>query len=103
MEQLSFAGQVVVLGWVAALVGFFWTPLSSCWSRRHERQADQFAIDMVGSGEHLASGLVKMARENLSHLFPHPWYAFFYFSHPPLVERVLWLGQRKPKRKVSPS
>ncbi|MCF6266701.1 MAG: M48 family metallopeptidase [Desulfuromusa sp.] len=103
LEQLSFAGQVVVLGWVAALVGFFWTPLSSCWSRRHERQADQFAIDMVGSGEHLASGLVKMARENLSHLFPHPWYAFFYFSHPPLVERVLWLGQRKPKRKVSPS
>ncbi len=91
LEQLSFAGQVLVLGWLGSLLSFFWTPLSSWWSRRHERQADQFAITMVGSGEELASGLVKLARENLSNLFPHPWYAAFYFSHPPLVERVLWL------------
>ncbi len=102
LEQLSFAGQMVVLGWVASLIGFFWMPLSSWWSRRHERQADQFAIDMVGSGEHLASGLVKLARENLSNLFPHPWYAFFYFSHPPLVQRILWLERRKSKQKASP-
>lgn len=91
LEQLSFAGQVLVLGWVGSLLGFFWTPLSSWWSRRHERQADQFAINMVGSGQELASGLVKLARENLSNLFPHPLYAAVYYSHPPLVERVLWL------------
>lgn len=91
LEQLSFAGQVLVLGWVGSLAGFFWTPISSWWSRRHERQADQFAINMVGSGQQLASGLVKLARENLSNLFPHPLYAAVYYSHPPLVERVLWL------------
>ena len=91
LEQLSFAGQVLVLGWVGSLLGFFWTPLGSWWSRRHERQADQFAINMVGSGQELASGLVKLARENLSNLFPHPLYAAVYYSHPPLVERVLWL------------
>lgn len=91
LEQLSFAGQVLVLGWIGSLLGFFWTPLSSWWSRRHERQADQFAINMVGSGQELASGLVKLARENLSNLFPHPLYAAVYYSHPPLVERVLWL------------
>jgi len=93
LEHLSFAGQVLVLGWLGSLVGFFWTPLSSWWSRRHERQADQFAINMVGSGQELASGLVKLARENLSNLFPHPLYAAVYYSHPPLVERVLWLEQ----------
>jgi len=93
LEQLSFAGQVLVLGWLGSLLGFFWTPLSSWWSRRHERQADQFAINMVGSGQELASGLVKLARENLSNLFPHPFYAAVYYSHPPLVERVLWLEQ----------
>ncbi|MDX2479673.1 MAG: M48 family metallopeptidase [Desulfuromusa sp.] len=91
LEQLSFAGQVLVLGWIGSLLGFFWTPLSSWWSRRHERQADQFAINMVGSGQELASGLVTLARENLSNLFPHPLYAAVYYSHPPLVERVLWL------------
>ncbi|MCD6582932.1 MAG: M48 family metalloprotease, partial [Desulfuromusa sp.] len=90
------AGQVLVLGWIGSLLGFFWTPLSSWWSRRHERQADQFAINMVGSGQDLASGLVKLARENLSNLFPHPFYAKVYYSHPPLVERVLWLENGKP-------
>lgn len=97
LEQLSFAGQVLLLGWLASLVGFFWTPVSSWWSRRQERQADQFAIDLVGSGQQLASGLVKLARENLSNLFPHPLYVAIYYSHPPLVERVLWLGDRLPQ------
>ena len=101
LDQLSFAGQVLVLGWLGSLVGFFWTPLSSWWSRRHERQADQFAINMVGSGQELASGLVKLARENLSNLFPHPLYAAVYYSHPPLVERVLWLEQGKVQVKAS--
>lgn len=101
LEQLSFVGQVLVLGWLGSLLGFFWTPISSWWSRRHERQADQFAINMVGSGQKLASGLVKLARENLSNLFPHPWYVAFYYSHPALVERVLWLEQGRVETKVS--
>ena len=100
LEQLSFAGQVLVLGWLGSLVGFFWTPLSSWWSRRHERQADQFAINMVGSGQELATGLVKLARENLSNLFPHPWYVAFYYSHPSLVERVLWLQRGRVSLKT---
>lgn len=95
LDQLSFAGQVLLLGWLASLLGFFWTPFSSWWSRRQERQADQFAIDLVGSGRDLAAGLVKLARENLSNLFPHPLYVAIYYSHPPLVERVLWLEKRQ--------
>ena len=94
--ELSFVGQVVLLGWLAALLGFFWTPVSSWWSRRQERQADQFAIDLVGSGMPLATGLVTLARENLSNLFPHPFYAAVYYSHPPMIERVEWLQQRTP-------
>ena len=93
LSQLSFAGQVLLLGWLGSLAGFFWTPISSWWSRRQERQADQFAINLVGSGRQLASGLVKLARENLSNLFPHPLFVKIYYSHPPLVERVLWLEE----------
>lgn len=91
LEQLSFAGQVLLLGWLGSLAGFFWTPISSWWSRRQEREADEFAINLVGSGRELASGLVKLARENLSNLFPHPLYTKVYYSHPPLVERVTGL------------
>jgi len=50
---------------------------------------------MVGSGAELASGLVKLAKENLSNLFPHPLYSAIYYSHPPIVERVQWLLSRK--------
>jgi STE24 endopeptidase len=94
LHDLSFYAQLLLLGWVASLVGYLWTPVSSWWSRRHEREADQFAVNLVGSGRPLASGLVKLARENLSNLFPHPLYTAFYYSHPPLVERVVGLENR---------
>ncbi len=94
LSDLSFFAQLLLLGWVASLAGYFWTPVSSWWSRRHEREADQFAVNLVGSGRPLASGLVKLARENLSNLFPHPLYTAFYYSHPPLVERVVSLENR---------
>ncbi|MBN1957858.1 MAG: M48 family metallopeptidase [Desulfuromonadales bacterium] len=94
-ESLSFSGQLLLLGWLASLAGFFWTPISSWWSRRDERQADEFAVRMMGGGRDLASGLVKLARENLSNLFPHPLYVALYYSHPPIVERVIWLGRQK--------
>ena len=29
-----------------------------------------------------------MSRDNLSNLHPHPLYAAWYYSHPPVVERV---------------
>jgi STE24 endopeptidase len=94
LTELSFAAQMLLLMWLSSLVGFFWNPVSSLLSRRQEHQADDFAVELVGSGEPLASGLVKLAKENLSNLFPHPLYVAFYYSHPPLLDRVARL-QRK--------
>jgi len=96
-DELSFAGQVLLLGWFGSLIGFFWTPVSSWWSRRQERQADNFAVDLVGGGQDLATGLVRLAKENLSQLHPHPLYSRIYYSHPPLLERVAWLEKQTKK------
>jgi STE24 endopeptidase len=95
LDQLGFAGQVLLLGWLAAQVGFFWTPVNSWWSRRQERQADRFAVELVGGGRELATALVSLARENLSQLHPHPLYSRVYASHPPLLERVAWLERQR--------
>lgn len=57
-------------------------------SRRHERQADRFALDTTGRGDLLASGLKQLSRDNLSNLTPHPFYVFLSYSHPPTLERV---------------
>jgi STE24 endopeptidase len=88
LEQLSFYAQLLILGFVAGMVSFPLGPLSAWISRRHEGQADRFACDLSGDPAALASGLIKLSRENLSNLHPHPLYAWFYYSHPPLVERV---------------
>jgi len=35
--------------------------------------------------------LKRLAKENLANLHPHPFYAWFYYSHPPLTERIATL------------
>jgi STE24 endopeptidase len=84
----SFPARVVILMLAASTLLFPLTPLFSAWSRRDERQADRFAVELHGRAGDLADALAKLGTENLSNLHPHPWYAKFYYSHPPLVERV---------------
>jgi len=88
MEEASFFARLVILGFIGSLAAFPFTPLGSWTSRRHERQADRFARDLTGRPQDLASALVKLSRENLANLHPHPLYAWFHYSHPPIVERI---------------
>jgi len=57
-------------------------------SRRHERQADRFAMATTGRGDLLAAGLKRLSKDNLSNLTPHPFYVFLKYSHPPTLERL---------------
>jgi STE24 endopeptidase len=84
----SFPAQLVMVGFLLSLVTFPLTPLGSWLSRHHEWQADEFASNLTGTPAALAHALVKLSRENLANLHPHPLYAAFYYSHPPVVERV---------------
>lgn len=90
-DSITLPAKMVVLGFVGSLALFPLTPFSAWRSRCHEREADRFASDLTGRPQDLASALVKMSAENLSNLFPHPYYATFYYSHPPAVERVRML------------
>jgi STE24 endopeptidase len=87
-SDLSFTARLVVMMVLASVVTFPLTPLFSAWSRRDEREADQFAVELHGAAGDLADALGKLGTENLSNLHPHPLYAAFYYSHPPLVERI---------------
>jgi STE24 endopeptidase len=86
--DISLPARFVVLAFVGSLLLFPLGPLSAWFSRRHEREADRFASELTGRPQDLASALVKLSVENLANLFPHPWYAAFHYSHPPVVERV---------------
>ena len=84
----SFPARIVILAVGASLVLFPLTPVFAAWSRHDEREADRFAIDLHGSSRDLAGALAKLGAENLANLHPHPLYAKFYYSHPPLAERI---------------
>ena len=74
------------------VVSFFITPLLSWMSRRHEFQADAYAVEHT-SGEDLATALLKLYDDNASTLTPDPIYERFHYSHPPASERLAHLSR----------
>lgn len=73
------------------ILSFFLMPLISLISRHNEYAADEFGSNLQ-SKKDLVSALLKLANENKSFPLSHPLYIFFYYSHPPLVERFKELG-----------
>ena len=71
----------------APVFTFFISPLFAQLSRRHEFQADAYAVAQA-SGADLSSALLKLYEDNASTLTPDPVYVKFYYSHPPATERL---------------
>lgn len=92
-QTFGFREAVVYVGLFlgGALLGplsYFAQPLESAISRKFEREADEFSLELVKTAEPMRSALRRLAADNLANLTPHPLYAWFYYSHPPLVERI---------------
>jgi STE24 endopeptidase len=73
---------------------FFVTPLRAWWSRRHEFQADDFAVEHADARA-LADALVKLYRANAATLTPDPVHSAFYDTHPPATRRIARLDPRR--------
>ncbi len=85
-----YAGLFLVSVYFSA-AGYFLSPLGAAVTRRFEREADRMAFALTGSARPMIDALKRLAKDNLSNLHPHPWYVRFYYSHPPLVERIEYL------------
>lgn len=73
------------------LVSFVIMPLMGMVSRHNEYEADRSGSELVGK-LYLANALRKLVEENQSFPLSHPLYIFFYYTHPPVVERLRALG-----------
>jgi len=69
-------------------LGLFFSPVVTGLSRKFEREADMYAVKITGSPGPFLRALKRMAKDNLSNLWPHPVYVWFNYSHPPLLERI---------------
>ncbi|WP_242392869.1 M48 family metallopeptidase [Anaeromyxobacter oryzisoli] len=84
----SLHAAVALLSLCAGPFVFWLAPLAARLSRRHEYQADRYAVRLARAPAAFASALVRLNGENLSNLHPHPWYSAWHYSHPALVERL---------------
>jgi STE24 endopeptidase len=89
----AFAG-LVLAGAILSPLGFLVQPVGSAISRKFEREADDYAVILMQTAGPMQKALKRLAVDNLSNLSPHPLYAWFYYSHPSLGERIARLGTR---------
>ncbi len=72
---------------VVPLFSFFISPIFAQYSRKHEFEADAYAVSQT-DGKDLQSALLKLYQDNASTLTPDPLFVKFYYSHPPASERL---------------
>lgn len=93
VSQALWASESSFWVWAVAF-GILFTPISiilallwNILSRRNEYQADEYA-GLNYKADKLQSALIKLSRNNLSNLRPHPAYEFFHYSHPTVLKRL---------------
>ena len=91
-NSYSFAVSLVAFGILftplSIIFWLFWNILS----RRNEYQADEYAA-LNYKPKKLRSALIKLSRNNLSNLTPHPIYEFFHYTHPSVLKRLKALDE----------
>ncbi|MGZ6274792.1 MAG: M48 family metallopeptidase [Syntrophales bacterium] len=97
-ERIPYVG-LLLIAVLFGPVAFFLTPIGAMLTRRYEREADDFCYSLVGTTIPMINALKRLAKDNLANLHPHPFYAWFYYSHPPLTERITRLLGMKDAKK----
>lgn len=81
--HLNLIAFTILFAPISGFTGLFMSMLS----RKNEFEADAYARETY-SGPALAEALKRLSVDSLSNLYPHPWYVFFHYSHPPLLKRL---------------
>jgi STE24 endopeptidase len=87
ISQVSNHAALMLFILVGPVFVFLLSPIFSWSSRKHEFEADSFAMQQTDAQE-LVNALVKLYSENASTLTPDPLHSVFYDSHPPAPVRV---------------
>jgi STE24 endopeptidase len=89
--EKTAGAEIAMMMILLPLLSFVFTPILSAVSRHNEYAADEFGSELGGK-ENLVSALMKLVEENKAFPKSHAMYAFFYYTHPPVLERIKELG-----------
>lgn len=93
--HLSLIAFSILLTPLSIFLALIWNILS----RKNEYEADEFA-GINSDAALLQNALKKLSQNNLSNLRPHPFYEFFYYSHPTVLKRLAFLEKFKKCDKI---
>jgi STE24 endopeptidase len=88
LDHSSNYAALVLFSLVSGPFTFYVGPLINRLSRKHEYEADQFAVKTLHSPAPMEEALVNLTIKNLTNLTPHPWYSAYHYSHPIPTERI---------------
>ncbi len=81
-------GGLPLLGLILMALGLVALPLANGWSRRVERQADDFALRMAGNPGDFIAAMERLGDLNLAERDPHYVKEFLLYSHPSVSRRI---------------
>ena len=88
MQEISVYAGLLFFGFLYGPINLLTSILETFFSRKHEYEADSFAIDTYKNPEAFISALKKLSVNNLSNLTPHPLKVFLDYTHPPVLKRI---------------
>ncbi len=77
-----------LLAFFMSILSFLMLPAQNGYSRRLERQADRYAIELTQDRTSFISSMEKLAEQNLSDKNPHPLVEFLFYDHPAIGKRI---------------
>jgi len=91
IDHHSFFAKILILVFLAGITALPLKPILHYYMRRHEREADRISQELMGDRESMAKAFIKLSKDNLANLYPHPLYVSLYYSHPPILERIRYI------------
>ena len=88
MKEISIYASLIFFGFLYSPIEMVLSIFGNIISRRHEYQADTYAVKTYPKPDSMVAALKKLSVENLSNLTPHPLKVFLDYSHPPVLERI---------------
>lgn len=88
MQELSIYASLVFFSFLYSPIAAILSIFSNILSRKHEFEADAYAVQSTQLHADFVLALKKLSTHNLSNLTPHPLKVFLEYSHPPVLQRI---------------